>query len=81
MNLGEFRKATEHLPDNTDVLGDQGDLEMWELHLGRILPPVLDLPYAITVELGQIVNYELNIDDRIDALHATHSGPKWNKTL
>jgi len=55
MNLGEFRQLTDELPDST------------ELRVGMVLPPVLEHPHAITLELGQVWNFERDMDARIDA--------------
>lgn len=71
MTLGELRRRTHDLPDDTQILGDLGDLQMWDLTLGMTLPPVLNHPWAITLQLGQVWNYELDIDARIDARHGT----------
>lgn len=69
MNLGEFRRRTSQLPDDTDLLGDLGDLEMHELTISHIFSPVLEHSFAVVLVFGQVVNYELDIDDRIDAAH------------
>lgn len=69
MTLGQLRESTKHLPDDTQVLGDHGDLEMHDLQIGMILPPVLDHPFVVTLRLGQVWNEELDIDARIDARH------------
>lgn len=67
MTLGELRERTKHLPDDTHVLGDEGDLEMHDLQIGMTLPPALNHPHAVTLVLGMVWNYELDIDARIDA--------------
>jgi len=67
MNLGEFRQLTDELPDSTELFADQGDLQMWDLRVGMVLPPVLEHPHAITLELGQVWNFERDMDARIDA--------------
>lgn len=71
MNLGDFRKLTANLPDDSDILVDLGDLEFMEVWLERrhILPPVLDHSYAVWLSAGQVVNYELDMDARVDASH------------
>jgi hypothetical protein len=73
VNLGEFRKATADLPDDTDIFIDLGDLEWMETDLGYKLPPVLDHPWAISLEAGQVCNYEYDIDTRIDGNHLSTS--------
>lgn len=67
MNLGEFRKLTAHLPDDAELFGDEGDVEAWELHLGEIYPPVLDLPYAVVLNFGQPVTEDIDYHARVDA--------------
>lgn len=68
MSLGEFRRLTAHLPDETDVLMDaEGELEYAEVRIHAILPPVLDHPYALLLETGQVWNEDLDLDARIDA--------------
>lgn len=68
MNLGEFRKRTAHLPDDTDIL-TEGDVALYyhEGTIDHILYPVLELPYAILMGGGQPINLDLDIDNRIDA--------------
>ena len=79
MNLGELRKATQHLPDDTDIFIDLGDLDWMESSLGYLLPPVLEHGYAFSLVVGQVWNYEYNIDDRIDANHMFAEGFGWPK--
>lgn len=67
MNLGEFRRLTADLPDESDLLMELGDLEFMELSHKRNLPPVLEHSYAIWLSAGQVVNYELDMDARVDA--------------
>lgn len=77
MTLGELRKATANLPDDTDIFIDLGDLEWMETHLGYLLPPVLDHPWAFSLNAGQIINYEYDIDNRIDGSHISTIGFGW----
>lgn len=67
MNLGEFRKRTANLPDNTDIVQEYEALEFHETNIRWILYPVLDNPYAILLTGGQPINLDMDIDDRIDA--------------
>lgn len=67
--LGQIRQQTEHLPDETHVLIDMGDLDMHEASVQFVLPAVLNHPPALILQMGQVWNYELDIDARIDARH------------
>ena len=67
MNLGEFRKRTAHLPDNTEIVQEYETLEYHETEIQWILNPVLDNPYAILLDGGQPINLDLDLDARIDA--------------
>jgi len=67
MNLGEFRRKTKDLPDDTDLLGDAGDMEACELDSSLYLPPTLEHPPAVLVRLGQAVTIMLDVDARLDA--------------
>ncbi len=40
---------------------------MSETCVRRILPPVLEHSYAIIIDLSQVINYEFDLDVRIDA--------------
>ena len=67
MNLGEFRKATAHLPDDAVVLIEAEEhLQYNECEIRWLLEPVLDHSWAILIEPGVIVNYENDLDVRID---------------
>jgi len=68
MKLGEFREKTKDLPDDTDMLMEAEEhMQYNEMFFRWILPPVLDHPYVVLFEGGQIWNYELDLDARIDA--------------
>lgn len=69
MNLGEFRRLTKDLPDDADILGNPGGGEISEIHtdVTQVLPPVLEHPYAVILNLGQQVWIELDLDARRDA--------------
>jgi len=67
MSLGEFRELTKDLPDDAHILVDDGDLDFYEIRLRAVLPPVLDHPYAIWLEMGQAWNIDLDMDARVDA--------------
>lgn len=74
MKLGDFRRLTQNLPDEADILVDLGDLEFMEVLHHRIYPPALEHSYAIRLVSGQVVNYELDMDARVDADHYYGSG-------
>ena len=68
MKLGELRERLRDVPDDAELLVDgEGDLRFAELTLRWFLAPVLDHPYAVLFETGQVWNYELDLDARIDA--------------
>lgn len=64
--LGEFREATKDLPDDTEIFVDQGDLDFYEATVRGVLPPVLEHPYVVWLNLGQVWSHERDIDARID---------------
>lgn len=67
LTLGEFRKRTEHLNDNTEIIAHAGDLEFYDTRIDYILPPI-GPSYAAVVSLvqGEVVNFELDMDTRLD---------------
>jgi hypothetical protein len=67
MTLGEFRERTKGLPDDTDIMVDEGNLIFFEIRVRWVLPPVLDHPHCVTLEMGQSWNHELDLDARVDA--------------
>lgn len=67
MNLGEFRKRTANLPDDTEIVQEYEALEYHEAEIRWILFPALDNPYAILLNGGQPINLDMDLDDRIDA--------------
>jgi hypothetical protein len=75
LTLGEFREATKDLPDDAEIYVDEGDLQYWEVrfashrtsHPTGALPPVLEHPWAIALEMKQVWNQERDIDHRLDA--------------
>lgn len=68
LTLGDFREATKNLPDDTHLLAEcEEDLKFNELSIEFILEPVLDNPWAVLMVGGQVWNYELDLDSRIDA--------------
>jgi hypothetical protein len=67
MKLGEFRNLTRDLPDDTDILVNEGDLQFAEVDIDHILPPVLEHSNVILLGSGQVWNYELDLDARLDA--------------
>jgi hypothetical protein len=67
MKLGEFRRRTVDLPDDTELVMDTDIEFQWgEVGINFILAPVLDLPGVVMLEAGQIVNAELDLDIRYD---------------
>lgn len=68
MNLGEFRKQTKDLPDDTQIVMDEGTLDFYEISIRHILSPVLEHSYAVTLEMGQPINSDLDMEHRIDAV-------------
>ena len=69
MNLGEFREKTKDLPDDAEIFVDEGDLQFAEATFRAVLPAKLANPAAIWLQMGQIWNYERDIDTRIDEHH------------
>lgn len=67
MNLGKFRRLTSHLPDEALLLVDEGDLRFAELSPKFILSATGPQDPAILLEMGQVWNYELDLDNRIDS--------------
>lgn len=67
MTLGEFREATKDLPDDAHIILHEGDLDFHEASIDRILPPVLEHPYAIGLVMGQPIGLDLDMDARLDA--------------
>ncbi len=66
LNLGQFREMTKALPDNTDLLMDEGDLRFAEIRVRFVLPAIYGHPPALTLEMGQVWNEELHLDARIN---------------
>jgi hypothetical protein len=64
--LGEFREATKDLPDDAELFVDDGDLQFYEVRFHGVLPPVLEHPHVVWLDMGQVWNYERDIDHRID---------------
>lgn len=67
MTLGELREATKDLPDDTEIVLQAGDLDFYEARIDRILPPVLEHPYCLSLVMGQPINIDLDMDARLDA--------------
>lgn len=66
--LGELRRLTRHLPDDTLLLGEfQEPLQFNEVTELRVLPAVLEHTATVLLWGGQIVNYEYDLDMRLDA--------------
>lgn len=71
MKLGELRKLLADIPDDADVLMDEGDLQFAEVNVKYALAPVLGHPHAVLLDMGQVWNYELDLDNRIDGYHVS----------
>lgn len=73
LTLGELRRLTSQLPDDTEIFVDDGSLQFFEVRLKSYgsprgaLPPVLEHPHALLLELGQVWNEERDLDHRVDA--------------
>lgn len=69
MTLGEFRRMTKDLPDETDLVGEFGgdDLYFYEANIRVILPPVLEHSNAVWLTGGHPINIDLDMDARVDA--------------
>ena len=58
MKLGELRKLLADIPDDADVLMDEGDLQFAEVNVKYVLPPVLGHSHAVLLDMGQVWNYD-----------------------
>lgn len=67
MTLGDLRKATQHLPDNTEIVLDEGDLDFCEARIFALLPPAHGHPWAVWIEMGQEVTLDKDLERRVDA--------------
>lgn len=67
MKWGELKTLLKDVPDDADLLVDEGELEFAEITLRWILPPVLEHPYAVTFDVDHVCNIELDMDARVDA--------------
>jgi len=66
MKLKDFRELTHNLPDDTELMVDEGNLVLLETYIRAILPATSDNPSVIWLQTGQCFNFELDIDNRID---------------
>lgn len=71
MKLGELRALLKDVPDDADILIDEGDLQFAEVNLKYVLNPVLGHAHAVLLDMGQVWNYELDLDNRIDGYHVS----------
>jgi hypothetical protein len=64
MELGEFRKLTKNLPDNTEVTVCDG-IDTFEVynHFG-LYPPTTDYTTLIMLDMGQIVELQFDLENR-----------------
>lgn len=69
MTLGEFREATKDVPDDAEMVMDEGGLEFYEIRVRTVLPPNGGYPHALWLEMGQPITMDKDLHRRIDEDH------------
>lgn len=64
--LGDLREALKDLPDDTTLFVDDGMMDYYEIRVNHVLPPVMDNPPAVILEMGQVFNLEYDLTLRVD---------------
>ena len=64
---GELKEQLKGLPDGTHLMMDEdGDFRFAEVRVDKVLPATSDQPPCVILEMGQVWNYELDLDRRFN---------------